>query len=207
MSTTFQVYPQTSYIPSFKEVVAVSQQKLNGFLDDYNIKAHPPITVQLRTMEPDTILSLPWEQPAIWSQDCYAWFIVSPVNGGTDAYFCDLDSEDREDWNEWCQEDEQIAKRQGLVRACLTQGYYWSFRRSMGQSGLINLTYGLIAASFAELTDGFIYSLDGAWDYKRFPATAQELYSWYFRPEQAVDIDRKNWTERCLAAIAKELKA
>ena len=206
MSTTFQVYPQTSYIPSFKEVVAVSQQKLNLFLEDYSIKAHPPIAVQLRSQEPDTILSLPWEQPAIWSQECYAWFHFPLVGGGTDAYFSYLDPEDREYWNERCQTDEWVAKRQELVLSCLTQGYFWRFRRSMGQSGLINLTYGLVAASFAELTDGFIYSEDGAWDYERFPATAQEFCSWYFRPAQAIRVDYKNWAERCLGAIVEKLR-
>jgi hypothetical protein len=66
MSTTFQVYPQTSYIPSFKEALAISQQKLNGFIEDYSIKAPPPIAVQLRAKEPDTILPLQWEQSATW---------------------------------------------------------------------------------------------------------------------------------------------
>jgi len=32
------------------------------------------------------------------------------------------------------------------------------------------LAYGLIAASLAEITGGFVYSDDGAWDYSYFPA-------------------------------------
>jgi len=56
----------------------------------------------------------------------------------------------------------------------------------MPQPSYIYLTFGLIAASFAELTNGLLFSDDGAWDYKRFPATAEEFDACYFRPEMAI---------------------
>ena len=207
MSKTFEVYPQTAYLPSFEEVLAVAQQKLNEFLEDYGIEARPLIAAQLRAKEPDTVLPFSVRQPAKWDDASYVWFHIPPVGGGTDTYFSYLTVEEREYWNELCADNEQVIKRREFVQNCLSQGYYWSFRRSMGQSGLISLTYGLIAASFAELTDGFIYSDDSAWDYARFPATAQEFSAWYFRPEQALGVDNKGWAERCLASIAQEFQS
>lgn len=77
-------------------------------------------------------------------------------------------------------------KLHDIIRTSMEIGYYWSFRRSAGQPGIINLSYGLIAASLAKITDGFIYTDDGAWDYNCFPASADDFLSWYFKPEFAV---------------------
>jgi len=43
------------------------------------------------------------------------------------------------------------------------------------------LAYGLIAASLAEITGGFVYSDDGAWDYSYFPALPEDFFRWYFK--------------------------
>lgn len=44
----------------------------------------------------------------------------------------------------------------------------WQFRRSALQSAVINISYGLISASVAELTGGFLWTDDGAWINKKF---------------------------------------
>jgi hypothetical protein len=77
----------------------------------------------------------------------------------------------------------------------------------MGQPATINVAYGMIAGSLAELTEGFIYSGDSAWDYERFPATAQEFFSWYFRPDKAIKAEYAEWASRCIKWIVEELKA
>jgi hypothetical protein len=79
------------------------------------------------------------------------------------------------------------------------------FRRSWGLPAIIHLAYGLIAASVAELTEGIITSWDGAWDRERFPATADECLSWYFRPSSALTADNREWAQTCLRALAEEL--
>ena len=75
-----------------------------------------------------------------------------------------------------------------------------------GQTAIVNVGYGLIAASLAEITEGFIYSDDQAWDYARFPATAIDFFSWYFHPELALDRNRKDWATRCIKDIPKDLE-
>jgi|SRR5262245_39087394 len=94
-----------------------------------------------------------------------------------------------------------------LINECLANGHHWSFRRSAGQPAIINVAYGMIAGSLAELTEGFIYSDDSAWDYERFPATAQEFFSWYFRPDKAIKAEYAEWAARCIKWIVEELKA
>ena len=62
----------------------------------------------------------------------------------------------------------------------------------------------MLAAALAELTDGFVFSDDSAWDYERFPAKANEFYEWYFNPQRAFDPDFSEWAKDCLAAISGE---
>jgi len=70
-------------------------------------------------------------------------------------------------------------------------------RKSIGQPGIINLAYGLIAASLAEITGGFVYSDDGAWDYSYFPALPEDFFRWYFKPEYVVKNEDKVWLQNC----------
>ena len=126
MSTTFDVYPKLSKIPSFRELLDLSGVRLGGYLIDHGINAH---------------------------------------------------------------------------------GHHWSFRRSAGQPAIINVAYGMIAGSLAELTEGFIYSGDSAWDHERFPATTQEFFSWYFRPDKAIKAEHAELAARCIKWIVEELKA
>jgi hypothetical protein len=77
-------------------------------------------------------------------------------------------------------------------------GHYWEFRRSAGQPGIVSVGYGFLAAALQSMTHGFIASFDGAWDEQRFPATADDFLSWYFRPEKAIDPEIKVWAERTL---------
>ena len=127
--------------------------------------------------------------------------------GGADSYFREVDEDEREFREEEFKTNERSQTRRELVISCLVNGYFWNFRRSAGQTALINVSYGMVAASVAEMTEGLIYSGDGAWDYERFPATADEFYGWYFRPEAAIGPDFKEWSERCLRAIAEESAA
>jgi hypothetical protein len=205
VSTIFEVYPKLARVPSFAEVLDLSTRRLRAFLRECGIAATPAITVELRAMQPDIALPLDLAAPLRWPADAYAWFTVPPADGGTDAYFEALDELAREYWAELLSRDERVRDRKVLVEACLANGYRWAFRRSMGQPATIAVAYGLLAASLAELTEGFIFSDDGSWDYQRFPATAEEFYMWYFRPAMALSEDKREWAERCFGYLAEEL--
>ena len=79
-------------------------------------------------------------------------------------------------------------------------GFYWAFRRSAGQPAVINLSYGLIAAAFAELSNGFVFSDDGAWDYASFPTNANRFLENYFDPQYPVP-EYANWAKECIGII------
>jgi hypothetical protein len=195
LSTAFDVFPRSDRIPAFTELLSCASGHLSSFLREVHVTASPRVSVQLHQMKPDRVLPADLSSPAKWNMDQYAWFIVPPVTGGTDAYFQRAESY-------WSEEDVAINPRRAEVAdSCRRYGYRWSFRRSASQPATVNLAYGLIAASLAELTDGLIDSRDGAWDTARLPATAEEFFTWYMRPELALEPNHAHWAARCIAGL------
>jgi hypothetical protein len=211
MSTTFDVFPSTPYIPTFEEVISLSEAKLHNFLLEIGVDKKPQVKVEVYTQDPDTVTSTDVRALAKWVKSNYAWFTIDSVIGGTDVYFHNLDDENKE--MRKIQEEVKVeifqarsANEMGeeRIKGCLQQKHSWSFRRSIGQPGMVNLAYGFIASAFAELTNGVIFSDDGAWDYKRFPALHSEFDSWYFRPHLALDEGKAEWAEQCINSIKAE---
>lgn len=209
MSTTFEVYPGTERIPTFREVADLTGRNLREFLRRERIDVMVPFTVGLyhgigEVHEP---VPLDLDAPAVWTDDQYAWFSIPNIAGGMDAYFRPVKQFGRDQ----CMVD--VVSSRGLdeswqnaLHKALEVGHYWSLRRSAGQPGLIAVGYGMLAAALAELTGGFVYTDDGAWDYKRFPAWPQEMMTWYFRPEMTEDEERKDWSGRLLRSLRKEIR-
>jgi hypothetical protein len=201
LSTTFEVYPRYSSVPSFREILDLGVARIREQLASRGVSARPSLDVHLRKNATHEVLPLDLSSPARWSSSEYAWFFVPGIDGGTDVTFEAVTSEDAEYWAELVDEHAPARERRSEVTACLANGFYWSFRRSAGQPGIVNFAYGILAATLAELTEGLVFSDDSAWDYSRFPATAQEVFDWYFRPEKAIDPDYASWARTSLAAI------
>lgn len=206
MSTTFDVFPGKGAVPTFATVLEESTRALHEFLASFKIPARPRITVSLRQNSDGRVRALDLAAPARWPGDCYAWFQVEGVSGGTDAYCWPLDPSKREDELSDLMSFPRARAKQDLIMRCLQSEHYWHFRRSVGQPPAVSLAYGIIAAVFARLTDGILSSSDGAWDGERFPATADEFLSWYFIPDKALDSGHREWASRCIAKLAEQIK-
>jgi len=191
MSTTFNVYSKSPVIPTFRQILELSTLRLKEFLLSYEIKFDSHIDVVLRSKEPDKELPTDTDSPAMWADENYAWFFIPQLGGGIDAYFWEVDDALKEECQEQIKNNEKTIACEKLFSPSIEARHYWHFRRSVGQTAIINIAYGLIAASLAEITEGFISAFDRAWDYQRLPATAEEFYSWYFRPEKAISENRR----------------
>ena len=205
MSTTFDVYPRTTNVPSFAAIIDRSTAELHRFLGSVGIRARPLIHVRIQRCEGDSHVPFSLDAPAQWGKDTYAWFMVGDVSGGSDAYFDNDRVKIQKLWDEGF-DDPRRKRLEPLIRECIGTGHRWWLRRSAGQPAVINVEYGLIAASLAAITDGFLTSDDSAWDWKRFSALPDEFLEWYFRPEKALGDNFREWSQRCLGHLAKELK-
>lgn len=85
----------------------------------------------------------------------------------------------------------------GQIEKSLELGYSWEVIRTAGQPALASLFYGYIAIALAKLTDGFIYSDDGAWEYSYFPMQAGDFEKIYLNKECIFDDNERatieNW--------------
>jgi len=203
MSTTFDVFPSIMAIPTFDEVLDLSHIYLKDALTKHNITKDFQIDVRIQKNEGDTITPFLKSSPAKWNDDEYAWFFITGQGGGCDAYYGEIPEEPSEGNSitieDWCEQILSCKKAQNFehaIRQCINNAIYWCFRRSAGQPPIVNLSYGLIAAAFAKLTDGFIYSLDSAWEYSLFPSRADEFVQYYFDPNQ--DNSYGRWAKDCL---------
>ena len=206
MSTNLYVYPGKEYMPSFAELLDISNKKINDFLTNLGGVRSVIVDVDVHKNKDHSQFKFDVNDKLIWNDDSYAWFFIHGVGGGTDSYYYKITELDKETWKEEIETNIKAQQLQDTIIRSLSIGYHWSFRRSAGQSGIINLAYGLIAASLAEITDGFLYSDDGAWDYNCFPALADDFFKWYFKPEFAEKSDDKVWVQNCIKSIYEELK-
>ncbi|MFC4104165.1 hypothetical protein [Paenibacillus xanthanilyticus] len=199
MSTTFQVYPTTAYIPQMPELLALANEKLHAFLMPLELEITPVIGVRIGEdiIESGSSSAL----TARWDAD-YAWFFVTPNEdgGGSDAYYRTVDELTSEMWEEYEDQEGPYAD----VFTSLSIGHYWEFRRSAGQPSIINATYGFLAAALAELTNGLIFSDDGAWSGP--PIRAEEFGLKYFNPSEAPNYGKLEWYANGLEIIAETYK-
>lgn len=207
MSTTFDIFPCNSFLPTFKDVIELANFKLKEFLYNLGISEEINLVVELRSKDKSIILDSVLKEQFKWNDTFYAWFYIDGIPGGTDAYCWCFDKEDRLIWDEEIQTNPRVQRHAEELKKSLEIGYHWNFRRSAGQPGIICLAYGLIAASLCKLTEGLIYSDDGAWDYKMFPTTADDFFDWYFRPELSSIQEEKDWAKSCIDSIYKAFKA
>lgn len=204
MSTTFEVYPGTARIPTFDQLITLANRHLKDRLQKSDITAQVKMGVALRCCSGDAVIPHEPNSRLSWDNETYAWFSFPDVAGGTDAYFEAVDDLTREVWEDYVK-DERLPSHRESIHQCLNLGHYWTFRRSAGQPGIVNLAYGLLAGSLAELTSGFVFSDDSAWVWPLLPATGSEFLSRYLVPGGTSDAEAEEWTTKCLEWIPGEL--
>ncbi len=207
MSTAFEVYPGTSEIPSFNQVVNLSNERLKVYLSSIHVHADIAVNVELRECMTNKVLHLDLKKPFKFDDTRYAWFTVGSEMGGSDSYFRRLYELDKDVWEAELASNMRAKAIENHIQDSLKLGYYWYFRRSVGQPSMVNLTYGIIAASLAQLTKGFIFTDDGAWEYRKFPTTAEDFFSWYFRPELSSYENDRSWSRECVSDIIQRYGA
>ena len=154
-----QVFPTDDTIPSFRTLLERSEPALAELIHARTgLLAAPQLNLSLREAGTNRVLPLDLDGPALWPDTSYAWFSVSGVPGGTDAYFDRSDTNDRSIWLEEIQ-SEHYASWAEHVHSALRVGHSWRFRRSAGQPAVISIAYAVIAAQLRLATDEHLASL------------------------------------------------
>ena len=205
MSTNFFILPSKIYIPSYKQIIDLANVNTNAFL--LNIGIHREIDIQANLQNIKTHKLLNWcpDDKIVHNEGEYVWFYVSGVPGGTDCWYHKNLPIFEKVWKDELYTNPNAQKHKKIIMENLSIGYQWSFRRSAGQPGIVCLIYGILAAALAELTDGVIYSDDGAWDNSMLPTTFDDFIEKYFNTNFTENKDCIAFANDCIKLIKNEL--
>lgn len=209
MSTTFHVIPVETTKITFQQVIDASQRHINYFLSTIGISRKLELQLSRHNLQENKAVDLECNSRFFWKDHEYVWFSIEGMKGGTAAYCHKIEDAERTDDPWWrltnlAQRNKAIYKIEEKLERAKAFDTRWSLTRYPGKPGIFALSYGLIAAAIAELTDGIIWSDDGAWDHQRFPADSEYFLQWYFRPEKAVSNNNAVWARRFIDEMREQ---
>jgi hypothetical protein len=185
MSTEFDIFPGRRELPRFEEVLALAAEHLNAWLAKIGVRTFLDVQAEIRSKSPDVVIVESASGPMSWEDDHYAWFTVADLLGGADAYFRPIEDFTIEYWSDTLLPRPELTRwREPMARA-IEVGHCWNLRCSINEPAAVLLASGFVAGAIAQLTGGFVWSDDGAWEHDRLPATGAELLATYARPRSA----------------------
>lgn len=197
MSMSFEILPTKRKMISCDEIVKCSTQLFRRFLNKEKILHNINIITKEVTENNEVHIS-----PAILTlkENFYTVFNLNE-EGKAYVFYHKLTKLDKDFWNEEIQNNNRAYSLREKIDANLKAGYFWSVNRTIGQPAIVNLYYGYLAIAIAVLTDGIIYSDDGAWDYSRLPAEGKAFQEEYLKIESISDAIVKDNVEKWLSEL------
>ena len=212
MSTSIDIIPVSTIEITFGDVIVESENQINKFLKSIGINKTIRLSVNIHDKNETYVNTVLESDKFEWKENEYAWFVVDGISGGTDGICETLISNDIDPDNPWWivemleSGNNKISGIRQKLEYAKKHNRLWYFRRSAGQPAIIALSYGLISGSIAKLTNGILWSDDGAWDSNFFPAESTEFLNNYFRPDMSTtDTPDAEWAREGIDSIKKEL--
>lgn len=197
MSTNFEIFPTGSKIPDCKSVIDYSVNLLNKFLRDNKIIKNIDVTAKEVTNEIDDGIC---PQYLALNENNYTVFNVNN-EGEAYVHYYKNSQIDKKFWTEEISINKNAQSLKDKIYANMELGYSWSVKRTMGQPAIVSLYYGYLAIAIAVLTNGIIYSDDGAWDYSRLPVDGKDFEREYLNIENVTDIQVRENVKRWLDEV------
>lgn len=183
MSTSFEVFPTKLNKPKCDEIIKYSVQLFNEYMKKEKILQDIEITV-IEVSADNEVNTNPFS--LVLKEDDYMVFNLNE-EGEVYVFYHELTELDKDFWNEEMQGNKNAQFMKEKIDANLEIGYSWTVKRTMGQPAIVSLYYGYLAIAIAVLTDGIIYSDDGAWDYSCFPVSASDFETEYLNIDKLND--------------------
>ena len=192
MSTSFDIFPTNNKKPNCNEIIKYSVQLFSEFLKKEKISRDINIITNAANLNNEVYTN----NPTFLTLE-KNWCTVFNLNGEGAVYvfYRELTEIDKDFWSEELQENKNAQSMKEKIEANLEIGYCWNVKRQVGQPAIVSLYYGFLAIAIAVLTDGIIYSDDGAWDYSRFPIEGWKFKTEYLNIENISDDNVKDSVE------------
>lgn len=183
MSMNFEVFPTKNNIPKCNEIIKYSMHLFSEFM--HREKLIYDMEVTTREVSGDKKV-LKKTNDLVSKENCYTVFNINE-EGEVYVFYHKLTELDNDFWNEELKENKNAQIMKEKIYRNLELGYSWSVKRTMGQSAVVSLYYGYLAIAIAVLTDGIIYSDDGAWDYLCLPIEGSTFADEYLNLDMISD--------------------
>ena len=195
MSMSFEIFPTTKKKPKCDEIIKYSVQLFSEFLKKKKISLGIDITTREVTADNEVYIN---PISLVLKENYHTVFNLNE-EGEAYVFYHELSDLDKDFWNEEIQENKNAQSMKEKIDANLEIGYSWSVKRTMGQPAIVSLYYGYLA--IAILTDGIIYSDDGAWDYSRLPIEGKIFKTEYLNIKYISDVMVKDNVEKWLGKL------
>lgn len=197
MSMSFEIFPTKEKKPGCDEIIKYSVKLFSEFLEKEKISQDVNIITSEVTVDNEVYIN-----PAFLALEVdYHTVFNLNKEGEVYVFYHELTELDKDFWNEEVQGNKNAQSVKEKISANLEIGHFWSVKRTMGQPAIVSLYYGYLAIAIAVLTDGIIYSDDGAWDYSRLPVEGKVFETEYLNIENIDDAMVKNNIERWLGEL------
>lgn len=197
MSMSFEIFPTKKRKPNCDEIIKCSVELFIEFLEKEKISQG--INITTKEVTADNVI---YTNPIflVWKENSHTVFNLNE-EGEVYVFYHELTDLDKDFWKEEIQENENAQSIKEKIDANSEIGYFWSVKRNMGQPAIVSLYYGYLAIAIAILTDGIIYSDDGAWDYSRLPIEGNVFKTEYLNIENISDAMVKDNVEKWLSEL------
>lgn len=197
MSISFEIFPITKKIPKCEEVIEYSINLFNGFIQNENIVYDIKCKVTEVSFDNKECI-----KPVFLtsSEEKYTIFNVNE-EGEIYVFYDKISKIDEEFWDEEVKINENARFMEKKIWDNFKVGYSWRVKRTMGQPAVVNLYYGYLVIAIAVLTEGILYSDDGAWDYECFPIEGKAFEKEYLNLCKLNNMALKCSIENCLSRL------
>lgn len=199
MSMNFYIFPTKAMRLNCDEIIKYAVNLFSDYLKREKISQEIHITVR----EISTDKEVNTNPICLTSKEDYYTVFNLNNEGEVYVFYHELTELDKEFWDEEIQENKNAQSMKEKIYANLGIGYSWSVKRTMVQPPLVSLFYGYLAIAIAVLTDGIIYSDDGAWDYLRLPIEGKTFETEYLNTENIMDTIVKDNVKKWLVKLTE----
>ena len=194
---SFDIFPTNTYIPKYEELKNLSQEMLK----DYFAKENIDIDIFLEFNTKDIVSGKNINcDSLITNEKEYSSFSINGI-GESLIFYRKITDIDKEFWKEEIELNHKANELKEKIERNIKLGYMWNVKRTMNQPAIINIYYGFLAIAIAILTNGILYSDDGAWDYHSFPIGAEQFRMEYLNLYNLQDKNIKEYIKKCLYSL------
>ena len=194
---SFEIFPTKKKKPNCDEIIKYSVELFSEFLKREKISQKIDVTA-IEVTADNAVYNNPIY--LVLKENYHTVFNLNE-EGEVYVFYRELTKLDKSFWVEEIQENENAKSIKKKIDTNLKIGYSWIIKRTMGQPAIVSLYYGYLAIAIAILTDGIIYSDDGAWDYSMLPIEGKAFKTEYLNIENISDTMVKDNVEKWLSEL------